>query len=347
MIPAAISKNLAGCRRPEHGERMDEGIAAAAKVRRAALLQPLMRAVFTDGVLCSGEEIISGNPDNSYVLSSAVAPRVELAFFYGQAADSADITTKLRVSLAPGSHMTLIERHFSAAETGAESSPSFVVETSADIGEGAELAHAKIFSGVGAAAVSRVSRTSVKAARGARYESLALLRGEGTTRNETEVTIGEAAECFLGGAMLLRGEDRAGTVAQVLHTAPQGKSRQNYRSVAANRARGFFQGKIVVGENAQKTEAHQLCRALLLSHQAAMEACPELEIYAGDVKCGHGCAIGNLDGEALFYLRSRGVEEPQARAMLIEAFVNECTEGTENREIAAIIGEEIREWLNV
>ncbi|HMA49415.1 MAG TPA: SufD family Fe-S cluster assembly protein, partial [Magnetospirillaceae bacterium] len=92
---------------------------------------------------------------------------------------------------------------------------------------------------------------------------------------------------------------------------------------------GVFQGTVYVERAAQKTNAHQLSRALMLSDRAAMDNKPELEIYADDVKCGHGATIGDIDETALFYLKSRGIDEVTARRLLIEAFLGEVAETIE------------------
>jgi Fe-S cluster assembly protein SufD len=105
-----------------------------------------------------------------------------------------------------------------------------------------------------------------------------------------------------------------------------------------------FQGKIYVAEGAQKTDGYQLSRALLLSDQAEMDAKPELEIYADDVKCSHGSTIGDLDEEAMFYLRSRGLNETEARALLIEAFVGALFDEIPVEEWQAIFRAEMEGW---
>jgi Fe-S cluster assembly protein SufD len=148
-----------------------------------------------------------------------------------------------------------------------------------------------------------------------------------SARNEIDVTLtGENAQAALNGAMMLRGSEHADTTTRINHAAPHGSSRQVYKTVLADKARGVFQGKIYVAEGAQKTDGYQLSRALLLSDQAEMDAKPELEIYADDVKCSHGSTVGDIDDDAMFYLRSRGLPETEARALLIDAFVADVFE---------------------
>src|SRR6185312_8511880 len=111
------------------------------------------------------------------------------------------------------------------------------------------------------------------------------------------------------------------------HAMPHCPSHEVYKGILAGRARAVFNGKIIVRPQAQKTDAKQTNKALLLSDDAQINTKPQLEIFADDVKCTHGAAIGQLDEDAFFYLRARGVAEADARHMLIEAFVGEILDG--------------------
>ena len=110
----------------------------------------------------------------------------------------------------------------------------------------------------------------------------------------------------------------------VSHDAPCCTSRQTVKNVLSGRARGVFQGKIEVARGAQKTDGYQMNQALLLSPDAEIDSKPQLEIYADDVKCSHGATVGELDADQLFYLRSRGIPEAEARAILVRAFLTEA-----------------------
>ena len=127
--------------------------------------------------------------------------------------------------------------------------------------------------------------------------------------------------------------------------SPNCASRQIYKTVLDGKSHGVFQGKIIVAQDAQKTDGYQLSRALLLSDQAEMDAKPELEIYADDVKCSHGSTIGDLDENAMFYLRARGLNETEARALLIQAFVAEMLDEIKTEEWRDIFRREIDGWL--
>jgi len=161
----------------------------------------------------------------------------------------------------------------------------------------------------------------------ARLESLVLLLGGRTVRHEATVrSDGEATQCGLHGAFVLSGSQQANIVTSVDHAAPGGQTREIFKGVAAGRAHGAFQGRIIVRPGAQKVDAHQLSQNLVLSPRAAIDTKPELEIYADDVKCSHGAAVGDLDEAALFYMKTRGIGQEEARRILIEAFVRDALE---------------------
>ena len=161
----------------------------------------------------------------------------------------------------------------------------------------------------------------------ARLASLVLLLGGRTVRHEATIrSDGERTQCTLHGAFVLSGRQEANIVTTVDHAAPAGETREIFKGVAARRAHGAFQGRITVRPGAQKVDAHQLSQNLLLSPRAAIDTKPELEIYADDVKCSHGAAVGDLDEAALFYMSTRGIRQEEARRILIEAFVREVIE---------------------
>jgi Fe-S cluster assembly protein SufD len=159
----------------------------------------------------------------------------------------------------------------------------------------------------------------------ASYDSFVLQVGGRLARNEIRALLdGRHGECRLNGAYLLRGEQHADNTTLIDHVAPDSTSRELYKGVIDGTARGVFQGKVLVRRTAQKTDSHQLNKALLLSRGAEVDSKPELEIYADDVKCGHGATAGEMDDDALFYLRSRGIDEATARGMLVHAFIGEA-----------------------
>ena len=142
-----------------------------------------------------------------------------------------------------------------------------------------------------------------------------------------DVTCHEGAHFELGAAMLGGGEQTLEIVTTLNHVAPNATSNQVVRSVLGGRATGSYLGKVAVARHAQKTDASQSVKAMLLSRTATANAKPELEIFADDVKCAHGATVGELDANALFYLASRGIAPAEAKAMLLRAFIDTVFEG--------------------
>jgi len=148
--------------------------------------------------------------------------------------------------------------------------------------------------------------------------------GARLSRTTIEATLaGEGAECVLNGLYLVGGEQLADHYMIVDHAVPHGTSHEYFNGILAAKSRGVFHGRIIVRPDAQKTDAKQTNKNLLLSDDATVDTKPQLEIYADDVKCTHGATIGQLSDEAVFYLRSRGIPLEKARQMLIHAFAGE------------------------
>ena len=165
-------------------------------------------------------------------------------------------------------------------------------------------------------------RMTMEAARDANYTAQVLTLGGRVVRNEFLVRLsGPGAECGLSGGALAHGRRHVDHTTEIVHAAPHTESEQVFRNVADDNARTVFQGRVVVERDAQKTNARQSGRSLLLSPGAEAQNKPELRIFADDVKCSHGATVGDLDKDALFYLRARGIDEAEARALLTRAFV--------------------------
>lgn len=156
---------------------------------------------------------------------------------------------------------------------------------------------------------------------GARCDFHVLNIGGRLGRVTLDVTLGEGAHFHLGGAIIGAGSQTLEIVTSVTHAQPHGSSAQTIRSVLAQQATGSYLGKIAVARHAQKTDAEQSVKAMLLDRTATANAKPELEIYADDVKCAHGATVGELDKAALFYMASRGMEPALARTLLLRSFI--------------------------
>ena len=164
-------------------------------------------------------------------------------------------------------------------------------------------------------------------ARDSRYTSNVVTLGGRLVRNDLTVSL-RAENCLstLNGLFLAGGTQHMDTHTWMEHREPNCESHELYKGILDDRASGVFSGYIHVYEDAQKTDAYQSSKNLLLSDKAKLESQPQLEIYADDVKCSHGSTIGQLDKEALFYMQSRGIPAPRARTMLIRAFAGDVTD---------------------
>lgn len=171
------------------------------------------------------------------------------------------------------------------------------------------------------------STLRIEQARSANVASHSLLLGGALVRNNVHPVLhGEGGECLINGLFIGVGRQHLDNYMLVEHASPHCASRQFYNGILDQQAHGVFHGRIVVHKDAQKTDAKQTNRNLLLSDDAQIDTKPQLEIYADDVKCTHGATIGQIEENALFYLRSRGIGEMESRRLLLEAFAGECIE---------------------
>jgi Fe-S cluster assembly protein SufD len=170
-----------------------------------------------------------------------------------------------------------------------------------------------------------VSTLRSQQARSSNVSSHSVLLGGGLVRNNIHpVLAGEGGECLINGLFIGSGRQHMDNYMLVEHASPHCGSRQFYNGILDGHSHGVFHGRIIVHKDAQKTDAKQTNRNLLLSDDAQIDTKPQLEIYADDVKCTHGATIGQIEENALFYLRSRGIDERSARKLLLLAFASEC-----------------------
>lgn len=242
------------------------------------------------------------------------------------------------VRLGAGAELTLIEHD---AGTGAYWDNRTIQII---VGPGATLRHYRIQDG-GAQAVS-TQTAHVRIARDGSYEAFTLTAGTGFSRNQSHVQLtGENAACGIFGINILRGSQHSDMTVEVEHMAPRCRSVQMVRSVLDGQTHGVFQGKVYVHGGAVRTDARQLSNALLLCEGAEMDTKPELEIHADDVACSHGATTGKLDNDALFYMRSRGVPEDEARGLLIAAFVGEVVDKIGDEAVREGVKDRVAAWL--
>jgi Fe-S cluster assembly protein SufD len=264
-----------------------------------------------------------------------VARPVMLVFARSGGAHKA-VTTHNIVAAEAGSRLTLIEAH--VALPGASAKHQDNALTDIRLGEGAEVSHIKCVADAGEA--THLSTWVAKIGKGAAYKAFQLTAGTALARNQLFATFtGTDAKLDASGAFLGRGSEHIDTTLVIDHAVPSCESRELFKGVLDGRARGIFQGRVVVRPDAQKTDGKQMAQALMLSEDAEFDSKPELEIHADDVVCGHGSTCTEIDADMMFYLQSRGLPKEEARAMLIESFVAEAIDKVEDENVrGALMG---------
>ena len=226
-------------------------------------------------------------------------------------------TRRLLIVAEPGSSADILVCDHDRAADG-QSVTSRVNEII--VGENASLNCYELEEGSGKTA--RLTETAVRMERDSRLGFFSGTLKGGQTRNNFTVNLdGPGASLNIDGMVIADGDQVIDNSATVFHNTPECHSNQTFKYIVSDRGRGAFEGLIKVAHGAHHTEAYQNDRNLLASPTARMHSRPQLEIYCDDVKCSHGAATGQLDARALFYMRSRGIDEPEARSMLMKAFM--------------------------
>jgi len=258
----------------------------------------------------------------------------------------------LFISAAPGEATVSYPRNLILIGQGSQAT---VVESYAGLGEGPYLTNGVTELVVGENAVidhCRVGREGEKAfhvgtlqvrlGRNSQITSHSIALGGSLVRNEINIVLdGEGAECTLNGLYMAAGQQHVDNQTRIDHAKPHGTSRELYKGILDGRTRGVFNGKIVVRKSAAKTDARQINKNLLLSEEALVHTKPQLEIHNNDVKCSHGSTIGQLDPDAVFYLRSRGVDLEAARSLLTYAFASEIVNRIKLGSLRAFLEEQL------
>jgi len=254
----------------------------------------------------------------------------------------------LSVTTTPDQAIVLNPRHLIVAEEGAHAT---VIEDYVSLGEDAYLTNSLTEVAVASNADVRhymIERESPKAfnintlkvhqQRDSQFISHSVLFGGSIVRNNVNPVLdGENIHSVLNGIYIGRDRQHLDNHMRVEHRKPQCDSRQYYRGILADDSRGVFTGRIVVSQDAQQTDAVQSNQNLILSPTAQAQTRPQLEIYADDVKCTHGATIGELDEDAMFYLRSRGLSRETAQGMLVYAFASESLERMELAPVRDVV----------
>ncbi len=233
---------------------------------------------------------------------------------------------RILVDAGESSEATLVETYASAGPAGSGSGATFTnAVTEVTLGDNASLHHYKLQAEADAAL--HIGALHARQGRDSRFASHAFAFGGAMARNEVHAAFaGEGGDATLNGLYVGQGAQHLDNRTALDHAVPRCTSRELYKGVLDGQSRGTFHGLIRVRQDAQRTDSRQQNRNLLLSETAQADARPQLEIFADDVKCAHGAAVGRLDAQALFYLRSRGVPRAEAERLLTYAFAREVVE---------------------
>jgi Fe-S cluster assembly protein SufD len=252
------------------------------------------------------------------------------------------VVTRSVVLIEEGASLDLLESYASLGATELQHN----AVTEVEVGNKARLNHVKV-QRESEAAFHLVSWL-VKIDTDANYKAFQFSTGALLSRSQIYAAFaGEGSALDVSGALLMRNHQHCDTTLLVEHRVPRCVSRELFKAVLDNEARGVFQGKIIVAPGAQKTDGKQMAQALLLSETAEFDSKPELEIFADDVACGHGSTSGQIDEDLLFYLESRGMPEVEARALLIQAFVGEAVDRIEHEGLREALNKASADWLGV
>ncbi len=313
IVNGRVAKNLLAVDALPEGVMVEFGRGPAASTHQAP------GGAFVDLNDAFVEDVVTIRVAPKYVISAPLHI-LSVAAANGHAAL---VTPRLLVHVGEGAEVSIVET-FTGTD-GAATLTSAV--TRFDIAPAAVVNHVKLQLEAGSA--FHIGNIAAWLGRASTFTSHALTFGGRIARNDiTAVLDGEGAECTLDGLYVADGESLVDTHTTIDHAKPHCPSHERYKGILAGRSKAVFNGKILVRQDAQKTDAKQTNRALLLSDDAQVNTKPQLEIFADDVKCTHGAAIGQLDDDALFYLRARGISEIDARNLLIHAFAAEVLETT-------------------
>ena len=244
-----------------------------------------------------------------------------------------------KIILAPDAKAVLVDNHMSQGYTNAR----FDIA----LGAGAELTLIRVQQ-----AGHQIGTSQIKLSENAQVKTIALVTGGALARHEANVEFtARGGHAELHSAVLGRGENHADFTYVIDHKAAETTSNTSAYNVLDAASRGVFQGKVIVRKDAQHVDAQMQTRAMMLSEGAEMDAKPELEIYADDVACAHGSAIGELDRDALFFLRSRGLDEGSARYLLVAGFIEQVLSHIDDEAMAdtlrALIAQKIAAQFSV
>jgi Fe-S cluster assembly protein SufD len=289
----------------------------------------------TDDVAVAINTALMGDGAVIRVSAGAALKRpINLVFLTGSDKPSSTFVRSL-VVVEKGAKATIIESHESG-DAQVNAALELVV------GDEAQVDYIKITQARAVHVASLLASIGTRAL----FNSFDFTADSTVVRNQKFIRFaGEGTKAGICGVALLRGKDHVDTTLLIEHAAGHCESREQFKAVLDNQSHSVFQGKIVVKQHAQKTDAKMMTRALLLSDESEADNKPELEIFADDVVCGHGATAGALDPGLKFYLMSRGISEKEAEALLIEAFIDETIEQITHEGIRDALKFAALKWL--
>jgi Fe-S cluster assembly protein SufD len=292
---------------------------------RANVAFALNNAFLTEGLLIEvapGTEL--GHALDLVSITSDGAPRL--------------VTSRIVVVVGAGASAGIVETHLGPA--GVEYQKNVVMQVV--VRDGATLEHGRRQIEGDQALHLATLEASVGAE--AHFDSLTLTTGAAVSRSQLFVRFaGEHSNVTLRGVSMLKGRQHADTALVMEHAVPHCQSRETFKHILDGEAHGVFQGKIIVQPVAQKTDGRMMSQTIMLAEGPSMDNKPELEIFADDVACAHGCTCGELDADLMFYLKARGIPHKEAEALLVEAFAREAIEDFGAGPLAVV--EELREAM--
>lgn len=326
--------DLAEALHGEQGERLQNFLARGAEVSGDDGFTALNTAFLKSGAYVHIDKSVEAEQP------------VHLLFLTDPSAGDVATFPRVLVIAEPFARATIIEEHKSlsdANETGAAYFSSPVVEFYVD--DEAHVVHYKVQRE--AENAFHVARSRAEVGRASVYNSTTINLGAGFTRHNVNLSLrGEGSESWIDGLFFGQGEQFCDTHSLINHREPHCVSHQAYKGVLNDRSRSVFNGRIFVHQKAQKTDAYQSNKNLLLSDTARVDTKPQLEIFADDVKCSHGATVGQLNEDELFYLRSRGLGAEQARNLLTYGFAEAVIEKIEIESIKRQLNEVILNRLS-
>jgi Fe-S cluster assembly protein SufD len=339
LVDGVFAPTLSDAANPEKGvsiRTLREVLEAGDSALQAQLFTPdnsdpmvaLNSAMMTDGLVI---EVADG---------AVLTQPLHIVHIAGGGTPAAMFTRSL-LRIGKNANATLVESYIAA-----DGAKAYQVHDSliVSIGDGARLDHVRLTED--ARDAFNISSAVVTLGAHAHFNTFGMTSGAAVSRYQPIIAFaGEGSRVETNGVNLLNGRQHADTTLFMDHAVPHCSSNEIFRAVVDDSGHSVFQGRIIVRQHAQKTDAKMMTRALLLSDDAEANNKPELEIFADDVTCGHGATTGALDESLLFYLRARGLSEKEAQALLIQAFVGEAIESIVNDALRELAISAAQRWL--